>query len=214
MKYINIDIHWLGHDGFMIKGEKTIFIDPIQLSENITDKADILLITHTHGDHVSIEDIKKIVKKDTIIIGPADFLSQSRQIGDFDIKVAEPGKNLEVKGIKIEAVAAYNTNKSFHPKDENWMGYIVEMDEVRVYHAGDTDLIPEMKNIKCDVAILPVSGKFTMTSDEAVHAAEIIKPNLAIPMHWGSIIGTQDDAEKFALGCRRIGINAEVLEKE
>ena len=197
----------------MLKGEKVIFIDPYQIG-NIIEKADIILITHTHQDHASIEDIKKVLKRDTKFIGPADFLSQSRQIGDLDIEVTEPGRTLDLDGVKIETVAAYNLNKPFHPKDENWMGYVVEMQGVRVYHSGDTDLIPEMKNIRCDVALLPVSGKFTMTAEEAVRAAEIIKPDLAIPMHWGSFIGSKEDAEKFVEGCLEKGINAKILDRK
>ncbi len=213
MRYKNIEIKWLGHSGFLLKGNGlNIYIDPFKLGSS-EEKADIILITHGHYDHFSVEDLRKIIKPGTKFIGPADILSKTRPFGIVSFEIAEPGKKININGIDISCVSAYNINKSFHPKEEAWLGYIADIAGIRVYHAGDSDLIPEMKNIKADVALLPVSGKYVMTSEEAAKAAEIIKPDLAIPMHWGEIIGQKSDADNFVELCRERGINAVVLEK-
>jgi L-ascorbate metabolism protein UlaG (beta-lactamase superfamily) len=215
MIYKNIELKWLGHSGFLIKFSGiNVFIDPFKLSDNINEKADLILITHSHYDHCSVEDIKKIIKQETVIIGPADILSQTRQIGDVNFKISGPEKNLDFKEIKIYCVPAYNTNKPYHSKDESWVGYIIDFLGTTVYHPGDSDVIPEMNNIRVNAAMFPVSGKFAMDYHEAAIAAEIIHPDLAIPMHWGTIIGTIDDAENFVKLCKGKGINAMVMEKE
>lgn len=188
------DIHWLGHDTFRIVGEKVIYTDPFQLKKTgAMLPADIILITHEHHDHCSSEDVKKIQAKDTVIVAPADCLDKL----SGNVRVIKPGDKINVMGIDIEAVPAYNTNKKFHPRANNWVGYIFTMKGQRIYLAGDTDYIPEMKNIKCDIALLPVSGTYVMTADEAVQAALDIKPKTAIPMHYGSIVGSEKDAKRF-----------------
>ena len=213
MQYKNIEIKWLWHSGFLIQHDKiNIFIDPFKIG-NISEKADLILITHSHYDHCSVEDIKKIIKKETIVIGPADILSQTRQVGDVNFKIAEPGKSLDFKEIKINSVPAYNTNKPYHSKEEAWLGYIIDFSGTTVYHAGDSDIIPEMNNIKVNIALLPISGKFVMDYHEAAIAANIIKPDLTIPMHYDSIIGTINDAEQFVQLCKQKNINAIILEK-
>lgn len=213
MQYKNIEIKWLGHSGFLIQHDKiNIFIDPFKIG-NISEKADLILITHSHYDNCSVEDIKKIIKKETIVIGPADILSQTRQVGDVNFKIAEPGKSLDFKEIKINSVPAYNTNKPYHSKEEAWLGYIIDFSGTTVYHAGDSDIIPEMNNIKVNIALLPISGKFVMDYHEAAIAANIIKPDLTIPMHYDSIIGTINDAEQFVQLCKQKNINAIILEK-
>ncbi len=215
MQYKNIDIKWLGHSGFLIKASGiNVFIDPFKISDNIGEKADLILITHSHYDHCSVEDLKKIIKRGTMVVGPADILSQTRQIEDVNFKITEPGKSFDFKGIKIECVPAYNTNKPYHPKDESWVGYIIDFSGTTVYHPGDSDVIPEMNNIRVNAAMFPVSGKFAMDYHEAATAVEIIHPDLAIPMHWGTIIGTISDAENFVRLCKEKGINAVVMEKE
>lgn len=186
------NIHWLGHDTFRIEGEQLIYTDPFNIKKK--DKADIILITHEHRDHCSPEDVKKIQGPDTIIVSPADCAAKLKG----NIKIVKPGDKIEVRGVTIEAVPAYNVNKQFHTKDRGWVGYVFTVKGQRIYIAGDTDYIPEMKNIRTDIALLPVSGTYVMTADEAAQAALDIKPKVAIPMHYGSIVGTKDDARKFA----------------
>jgi len=185
------DIHWLGHDTFKITGEKTIFTDPFKLKKK--DRADIVLITHEHYDHCSPEDVAKIQGPETVIVATPDCAGKL----SGTVKTVKPGDKITVHGIEIEAVPSYNTNKQFHTRDRNWVGYVFTAGGRRIYLAGDTDYIPEMKNIRCDVALLPVSGTYVMTAEEAVKAALDIKPEVAIPMHYGSIVGGKADAEKF-----------------
>lgn len=190
-------IKWLGHDGFEIRVDGvTLMIDPFQVGEG--RQADIILVTHPHFDHCSVDDIARIRKPSTVIVTEpesAEKLSTANLSGD--IRIVKPGDSLTVSGILIEAVAAYNMDKHFHPKEKNWLGFIITIGGVRVYHAGDTDLIPEMNGLSADIALLPVSGTYVMTADEAVAAAKRIKPKTAIPMHYDSIVGTTSDALSF-----------------
>ena len=191
------DIHWLGHDTFKITGEKTIYTDPFNIKKK--DTADIILITHEHRDHCSPEDVIKIQGANTVIVTVADCARKLKG----NIKIVKPGDRISVEGIGIEAVPSYNTNKQFHTKDRGWVGYIFSVKGQRIYIAGDTDYIPEMKGFKnIDIALLPVSGTYVMTADEAVKAALDIKPKIAIPMHYGSIVGDRNDAKKFAEGLK------------
>ncbi|MCP2519430.1 MBL fold metallo-hydrolase [Candidatus Aminicenantes bacterium AC-708-M15] len=185
---------WYGHASFKIKNKKVIYIDPWQLPKDV-EKADIILVTHSHFDHLSVEDIRHIKKDDTIIVIPPD--GASKLMGN--IKEIGPGEEIEVINIKIKAVPAYNVNKEFHPKRNEWVGYIIDFEGIKIYHAGDTDFIPEMKELgPVDIALLPVGGKYTMNAEEAADAAEAIKPKIAIPMHYGAgVVGTLANAEKF-----------------
>lgn len=191
------NITWLGHDGFLIKGDgKAIVIDPFQVKQ--CEPADIVLISHEHYDHCSPEDVNKIRKDSTVIVTEA----QSATKLSGDVRVVQPGDQLTVSGIPIEAVPSYNTNKSFHPKENGWLGFIVTVEGVRIYHAGDTDRIPEMESFQVDIALLPVSGTYVMTAEEGVEAARVMKPKVAIPMHYGAIVGSADDAKRFSEALR------------
>ena len=184
-------IHWLGHDGFKIDSGKVIYFDPFQIKSAVP--ADIIFISHDHFDHCSEDDIKKIQKKDTVIV--TDAVTAKKLKGS--IRVVKPGDNLTVGNIAVEVVPSYNTNKTFHPKTSGMLGFIVTIEGVRIYHAGDTDFIPEMNSIKTDIALLPVSGTYVMTAEEAVQAALAIKPAIAIPMHFNAIVGSEKDAALF-----------------
>ncbi|RJQ20050.1 MAG: MBL fold metallo-hydrolase [Nitrospiraceae bacterium] len=201
------NIHWLGHDTFKIAGEKIIYTDPFKIKKR--DTADIILITHEHYDHCSPDDISKIQGKNTIIVSPPDCAVKL----SGNIKTVRPGDRIELNGINIEAVPAYNTNKKFHTKDRNWVGYIFTIGGLRIYLAGDTDYTPEMKTFKADIALLPVSGTYVMTAEEAVNAALDIKPKIAIPMHYNSIVGTEKDADRFAEGLKG-KIEVKILKEE
>ena len=188
-------VKWLGHDGFEIATDRlTLMIDPFEIAGD--RKADIILVTHAHYDHCSVDDITKVIKPATVIVTEPE--SARKLTGRCqDIRVVKPGDSLTVSGVTIEAVPAYNVNKSFHPRDKNWLGFVVTIDGVRVYHAGDTDLIPEMSDLDVDIALLPVSGTYVMTADEAVTAAKAINPKTAIPMHYSAIVGSDADAATF-----------------
>ncbi|MBI5527620.1 MAG: MBL fold metallo-hydrolase [Deltaproteobacteria bacterium] len=186
------NIAWLGHDAFRVTAAgKVIYIDPYELKGAVP--ADIILVTHDHYDHCVPEDVAKIVKGDTTIV--TDAASAKKLKGS--VKVVKPGDKVTVGGVAIEAVPAYNTNKKYHPKADGKLGFIFTVDGVRIYHAGDTDFIPEMKKMKADIALLPVSGTYVMTPPEAVEAALAIKPAIAIPMHYGAIVGSDADARAF-----------------
>ncbi len=185
-------IRWLGHAGFMIKGKRVIYIDPYQLE--FPDVGDIILITHDHQDHCSPDDVKWLRRGATVIVAPETCASKFQG----DVRSVEAGDTLSIRGVAIDVVPAYNRDKDNHPKEAGGVGYVITTVEgLRIYHAGDTDLIPEMEHIEADVALLPVGGTYTMDAAEAAQAANLIKPRLAIPMHWGTLVGSREDAEKF-----------------
>jgi L-ascorbate metabolism protein UlaG (beta-lactamase superfamily) len=185
-------IHWLGHDTFRITGSRVVYTDPFKIRKK--DTADVILITHDHFDHCSPDDVKLLCGEKTSVVAPSDCAAKL----PGKVTTVKPGDTLEVAGVSIEVVPSYNTNKQFHPKSNSWVGYIFTVDGKRVYIAGDTDYIPEMKSFRADIALLPVSGTYVMTAEEAVRAALDIKPKIAIPMHYGSIVGSESDAQRFA----------------
>jgi len=214
IKYNAVKIFWLGHDCFRIEGSRVIYTDPYKLMDG--KPADLILISHAHSDHFSPDDIRKIVAKDTIIAAPENCKEKLQQLGLKNIRTVKQGDQLEVSNIEVRAVPMYNVNKfrslgvPFHPK-EFGVGYVFKMDETTFYHAGDTDLIPEMEELKVDVMFTPVSGTYVMTAAEASQATRKIKPKLAIPMHYGSIVGDRSDAEEFS---RDAGCQVEIPDKE
>ena len=192
-------IFWVGHACFYIKAnDTTIFIDPFKVNSKIQEKADLVLITHAHFDHYSRADIDKISKQGTKFIFANECLHQSK--ADHNVLgIASPGFKKTFDGIKIEAVPAYNNiseRASYHPKAKDWIGYIIDVDGTRIYHAGDTDRIPEMGELKdIDVALLPMGGTYTMTLAEGIEAAELIKPKSVVPMHYKMLLGESGSRE-------------------
>lgn len=187
----NIEINC--HSSIKTTKGKTIYIDPFKIEKESHD-ADIILITHDHYDHYSPEDIEKVATNETIIVAPKTVKALSKMKNAI---LVEPNNTYEVKGIKIETIPSYNINKQFHPKENQWVGYIIEIDGIRYYIAGDTDITPENKQVKCDVAFIPVGGTYTMNYEEAASFANIIKPKIVIPTHYGSIVGTKEDGIEF-----------------
>lgn len=222
MEVGDVNIEFLGHSGFLIidGNGKRIAIDPYNISAGI-DKVDFIFITHPHYDHCSIKDISKLVKSGTIIVVPPDVQSKITRIDDIEMQIVEAGDELEFGNMKVEALPSYNINKDYHGKKEGWLGYLVKIGNVIIYHAGDCDKIPEMERLtgygkhgNQFVALLPVSGKYVMDANEAAEAASLISPDLVIPMHYGSgVAGTKEDADKFVKLCFDAGLNAKVLEK-
>lgn len=222
MKIKDIEINFLGHSGFLIKTSagKIIAIDPYNTSSNVP-QADLILITHSHYDHCSLKDIEKIAKPGTTIIVPADAQSKITKIKDIKMEIIEPGDELSILNLKIQALPAYNINKDFHTKKDGWVGYIIKTQDVIIYHAGDTDKIPEMKKLTGYgkhgnefITLLPVSGQFTMNAEEAAQVASLLSPDLAIPMHYGAgVAGTIEDAKQFAELCKESNIKTQILEK-
>ena len=192
----NIEV--LYHSSIRINKEKTIYIDPFKIDRNYND-ADIVFITHDHYDHYSEEDIDKVINENTTIIIPEELLTKllRKGINKNAIITVEPNKNYMVQGIKFETISAYNTNKTFHPKENGWVGYIIIINGIRYYIAGDTDITEENKQVKCDVAFVPVGGTYTMDFKEAAQLINEIQPKIAVPIHYGSVVGTKQDATDF-----------------
>ena len=201
MKLMNLEFSRIAHDTFRIQGSKVIYTDPFKVTK--ADEADIVLISHEHFDHLSLEDLQKVTSPRTTIVASVSCKSGLKKVKAKETKFLEPGGKLSIGKVEIEAVPAYNVNKFrapgqvFHPKEDEKLGFVFLMDGTRVYFAGDTDLVPEMKSIQCDIALLPVSGTYVMTAEEAAQAAEVIKPKIAVPMHYAAIVGSESDAQSF-----------------
>ena len=192
---MGITLQWLGHASFKICHEDTvIYIDPWKLKDSPQD-ASLVLVSHSHYDHYSPKDIAKVKGADTKIIASADVIAKEKAG-----QAITPGQTIELGSVRITGVAAYNPNKQFHPKSNNWVGFVIELGSKRIYYAGDTDLIDEMKSLEeIYVALLPVGGTYTMNAAEAAEATKYIKPKQAIPYHWGDIVGGRADAEAFSM---------------
>ena len=193
------NIHWLGHDSFRLDGSSTVYIDPWKLAAD-APPANLILITHDHYDHFSPDDIARLSTPRTTLIGPASVIAKIDGVAAVTLSA---GETATVGGVTVTAVPAYNIDKFrqpgevFHPRAAGGLGYIVELDGRRIYHAGDTDAIPEMRDVRCDVALLPVSGTYVMTAAEAAEACRMISAAAAVPMHYGDIVGTAADAARF-----------------
>lgn len=214
---INDMLFWVGHACFYIKANGlNIFIDPFRVPPVVKEKADLLLITHAHQDHCSKDDIQKILKKDTVLISSQGCLEEK---GYKDVITSKPGFKYDLKGIEISAVPAYN-NKSerinYHPKANNWVGYVINIGTTKIYHAGDTDFIQEMRNLNgITAALLPMGGTYVMDVDEAIDAGREINAANTIPMHYKNLLGRQGSfaaEQKFKMGLKSAMIMKEVAE--
>ena len=192
----NIEV--LYHSSIRISKNKEIYIDPFKIDKDYND-ADIVFITHDHFDHYSEKDIDKVINENTTIIIPKELLTKilRKGINKNAVITVESNKEYMVQGIKFETIPAYNTNKTFHPKENDWVGYIITLDGIRYYIAGDTDITEENRKVKCDVAFVPVGGTYTMDFKEAAQLINEIQPKIAVPIHYGSIVGTKQDATDF-----------------
>jgi len=212
MEIEGIEIEALGHATFRINSDKIIYTDPFQLDNQ--EEADIILITHSHFDHCSPEDIKKIIKKGTKVFITPDCQSKVSNFEEIEIIIVEPNKSYEAEDIKIETIPAYNLKQerlNFHPKENEWVGYVITINGKRIYLAGDTDFIPEMKTLQgIDIALMPIGGTYTMDVEEAVEAVNSMKPKNVVPMHYNKIDGTEADPEEFKKGINE-SINVKIF---
>lgn len=187
----------LGHNSIKIEGSKKIYIDVFNLNE-ICNDADYIFFTHSHYDHLSINDIKKVINNETILISPESCeVELKNNFPNNKLILVKPNNKYEINELSFETTYAYNEIKEFHPKDNNWVGYLINIDDLTYYIAGDTDFVKELENITCDIAFLPIGGKYTMNYKEAADMANKINAKIIVPTHYGSIIGSVDDAFRF-----------------
>jgi L-ascorbate metabolism protein UlaG (beta-lactamase superfamily) len=199
-------VHWLGHASFRIDGPPAIYIDPWKLTGDLPP-ADLILVTHDHHDHCSPDDISRIRRPGTVIVASQAAAAKLGQ----GVQVVKPGDRLTVAGVTVEAVPAYNTTKTFHPKAAGYVGYIVGVGGARIYHAGDTDPIPEMAGLSVDILLVPVSGTYVADAVQAAEIVRAVKPKIAVPMHIGAIVGSLADAERFK---KLVDCEVVILKKE
>ncbi len=202
LEYKGLQLRWHGHDTFSLQGDILIYIDPYKISKKA--EANLILISHDHFDHLSVEDLKKISTNETTIVAANECLSKITGISYKEKIGIMPKEDKTIKGIKIRAINAYNidkinpdTRKPFHPKEDNKIGFLINIKGISIYHTGDSDLIPEMSNLRPDILLVPVSGTYVMTYKEAAQATETIRPKIVIPMHYGTIVGSENDATEF-----------------
>ncbi len=197
VKYTD-NITWYLNACVRISGSKTVYFDPYGITPD-APRADIVLTTHPHLDNYSLDNINQIMDNDSTLLLTHDSDALNKHGHVIPVK---PHQTIKIEDIIIKTVPAYSQENNYHPKENNWIGYIVEMDGLRYYHAGDTELIPEMGELgEIDVAFLPVGGIYTMDVSEALEAVKIIRPKVAIPIHFGMIAGTYDDADEFVSSC-------------
>lgn len=191
------NIRWYGQSSIRIETSgKFIYIDPYLVTDK--EPAELIFITHSHGDHFSIDDIRKIANNNTKIYAPKDCCQKLISEGIVNCKAVAPGQTLNIDGIKVKIVPAYNIAKNFHAKEKKFVGYLLTVDGVKIYHPGDTERIPEMKDIKCDIAFMPLGQTYTMQNvEEAVNAVLDVQAKVAIPFHYGMYEGAVNDAKLF-----------------
>jgi L-ascorbate metabolism protein UlaG (beta-lactamase superfamily) len=191
------EIQWLCHASVrVVWHEKIIYFDPWKLKRE--PKGDIVCISHPHFDHLDLEDVQKVLAPESILVGPADVVSRIETRNKITLAV---GEVKECIGFKITGLPAYNLKVHYHPKEKGWLGFLVESEGTSLYFAGDTDFVPELEQVHPTIAILPIGGTYTMDAEEAARAVEIMRPKIAIPVHYGETVGTLQDAEKFAALC-------------
>lgn len=192
----NIEINC--HSSIKISKEKIIYIDPFKIEKESHD-ADVIFITHEHWDHYSKEDIDKVKKENTVIVVPNSMQDKMLESGFEKEKIltVESNSKYEIYNVKFETVPSYNISKKFHPRENEWVGYIIELDAIKYYIAGDTDITEENKKVRCDTALVPVGGTYTMNVKEAAELVNIINPKIAVPTHYGEIVGSKDDGKEF-----------------
>lgn len=184
------------HSSICIRGEKVIYIDPLKIPDEPHD-ADLILITHPHFDHFSPNDIKKLLKEDTVIAVPESMAPIAKLRTGREPVSLHPGQSLTLCGIPAETVAAYNQHKPSHRRSSGWLGYVLTLGETRVYITGDTDDTPESRAVQCDILLLPVSGIFTMNAQQAAALTNEIRPHTVIPIHYGALLGGRKAPEEF-----------------
>lgn len=186
------------HSSIRIEADKIIYFDPFKITEETHD-ADIIFITHDHYDHYDSASIKNILKDTTKIVIPDKMATQV--LGNFNprnIIGVNPNETYEIEGFPVKTIPSYNVNKDFHPKKNNWVGYIITINEERIYVAGDTAITEENKQVACDIALIPIGGVYTMTYQEGADLINQIKPKTVIPTHYGEIVGDKKDGERFS----------------
>lgn len=191
-------IRWFDHASFLIGGTRRIYIDPWELPAGLA-RADIIVISHPHYDHCSAADVARLVGPDTVIVATADC---APLLAPHKVVPLAPGGEVQVGGVRVVGVAAYNQNKPYHPKDKGWLGFVLHLDGRCIYYAGDTDATAELEAARADVVLAPVGGKYTMDAEQAAAAVDRIRPGVAVPYHWGKIVGSKDAARLFETLCR------------
>lgn len=189
-------LEWLGHASFLITDGKRIYIDPFQLEAG--EPADLVFVTHPHQDHLELESLEKIVTPKTTIVCSADAHSKLAKLNPARIVMMKPGDSEEFGAVKVTATHAHNTDKEFHPKENEWLGFLITLDGMTIFHTGDLDDLEDLHGTRCDVLLVPVSGTYVMTADQAAGFAKEIDYKRAIPMHYGAIVGSEKDAVRFA----------------
>ena len=177
--------------------DKIIYFDPYKIKEETHD-ADYIFITHDHYDHFDLESIKKVSNENTIVILPDSIFAKVLfQLNSENVRGVIPNEEYTIENLHIRTIPSYNKDKSFHPRSSNYVGYLVDIEDKTIYAAGDTDLTDEAKKVKCDIAFIPIGGTYTMDYKEAAELINTIKPSVVIPIHYKTVVGSEEDAHKF-----------------